>query len=229
MVEPRPMGTDAHEPWSLTGTLTDRAISRLLAACHDTRYPPRNQAIVLLACEAGLTPQEIASIRRSDVETDDGLVGDHIRVRKRAGSRLTDRKIPLASTGRLKKAILRTLSSFPGKSHDPLIVSERCLDGEGEGSGGSVVTPMRPTSIGYIFWKLAHKAELPEISGGRDARKTFIVRVGRAIVGAGGSARDVQALAGHRSLETTQSMLDADTTAQNRVIGTLFDQKPAQD
>ena len=42
----------------------------------------------------------------------------------------------------------------------------------------------------------------------------------------GGTARDVQALAGHRSLETTQRLLEADWKAQTRAIRALFDPSP---
>ncbi|ANY85426.1 hypothetical protein BB934_45235 (plasmid) [Microvirga ossetica] len=216
------------EYWAIEGMLSERQISRLLAACADTRYPARNRAIVLLATDAGLTPKEIAWLKRYSVQIDDGLVGDHISLAGKQGKRLTQRRIPLARNGRLRKAIIDCLASFPGTAHDPLIVSERGLEGDpDELQGLQVFQEMRPTSIGYVLWKLADRAKV-NMDGGRDARRTFIVRVGREMRRVGGSPRDVQTLAGHRSLESTQRLLEADFAAQTRAIGSLFDGLPEQ-
>jgi len=132
------------------------------------------------------------------VQTDDGLVGDHISLAGKKGKYLKPRRIPLAPNGRLKRALIEVLESFPGSPNDPLIVSERALFGDREGDlpGISVYQEMRPTSIGYVLWKLADKAKV-SMDGGRDARRTFIVRAGRTMKQVGGTARDVQALAGH--------------------------------
>lgn len=215
------------EYWAVKGTLSEREIGKLLAACAQTRYPARNRAIVLLACDAGLTPKEISGLRRFAVQTDDGLVGDHISLAGKKGKYLKPRRIPLAPNGRLKRALIEVLESFPGSPNDPLIVSERALFGDREGDlpGISVYQEMRPTSIGYVLWKLADKAKV-SMDGGRDARRTFIVRAGRTMKQVGGTARDVQALAGHRSLETTQRLLEADWKAQRRAIRALFDPSP---
>jgi integrase len=215
------------EYWAVEGTLSEREISRLLSACGETRYPARNRAIVLLACDAGLTPKEISWLKRYSVQTDDGLVGDHISLAGKKGKRLVPRRIPIARNGRLRNAIIEVLGSFPGTIDDPLIVSERELYGSSpdELPGLQVFQEMRPTSIGYIMWKLANRAGI-SMDGGRDARRTFIVKVGRRMKDAGGTARDVQTLAGHRSLESTQRLLEADWAAQTRVIGTLFDDPP---
>jgi integrase len=213
------------EYWAVEGTLSEGEIRKLLAACADTRYPERNRAIVLLACDAGLTPKEISWLRRYSVQTDDGLVGDHIDLAGKRGSRLVAWKIPLAMNGRLRRAIIEVLEAYPGTPNDPFIRSERALDADlaEQLPGLARYGEMRPTSIGYVLWKLAEKAKV-SMDGSRDARRTFIVRVGRKIKEVGGSARDVQLLAGHRSLETTQRLIEADDAAQARVIGTLFDE-----
>jgi len=149
-------------------------------------------------CDAGLTPKEISGLRRFSVQTYDGLVGDHISLAGKKGKYLKPRRIPLAPNGRLKRALIEVLESFPGSPNDPLIVSERALFGDREGDlpGISVYQEMRPTSIGYVLWKLADTAKV-SMDGGRDARRTFIVRAGRTMKQVGGTARDVQALAGH--------------------------------
>ena len=52
-------------------------------------------------------------------------------------------------------------------------------------------------------------------------RRTFVTRAARLIHQAGGSLRDVQQLAGHRSIKTTQGYIEGDDDAQRRLIGLL--------
>ena len=49
-------------------------------------------------------------------------------------------------------------------------------------------------------------------------RRTFITRIAKKIVEAGGSLRDVQELAGHASLSTTQRYIQGDSAAKRRVV-----------
>jgi integrase len=49
-------------------------------------------------------------------------------------------------------------------------------------------------------------------------RRTFVTRCAKNIVAAGGSLRDVQELAGHASLSTTQRYIQGDTAAKRRVV-----------
>ncbi len=43
-------------------------------------------------------------------------------------------------------------------------------------------------------------------------------QLGDAIVLVGGSLRDIQLMAGHSNLQTTQRYIEMDTTAQRRVV-----------
>ena len=49
-------------------------------------------------------------------------------------------------------------------------------------------------------------------------RRTFITNAARTISTVGGSLRDVQMLAGHRALTTTQRYIEADVEAQKQVV-----------
>ena len=52
-------------------------------------------------------------------------------------------------------------------------------------------------------------------------RRTFITVAARKIVAAGGSLRDVQELAGHSSIQTTQRYIQGDSQAKKNVIAML--------
>ena len=52
-------------------------------------------------------------------------------------------------------------------------------------------------------------------------RRTFITRSARLLAKSGGSLRDVQELAGHRSLTTTERYIEGDRDAQRRLVNML--------
>jgi integrase/recombinase XerD len=52
-------------------------------------------------------------------------------------------------------------------------------------------------------------------------RRTFITRAARLVQQVGGSLRDVQLLAGHRSIQTTQGYIDGGTDAQRRLVSLI--------
>ena len=49
-------------------------------------------------------------------------------------------------------------------------------------------------------------------------RRTFITKAAKRIVEAGGSLRDIQELAGHSSLATTQRYIQGDSRAKQNVV-----------
>lgn len=52
-------------------------------------------------------------------------------------------------------------------------------------------------------------------------RRSFITRAARTVSEVGGSLRDVQCLAGHSSIATTQRYIDVDPQAQRKLIDRL--------
>lgn len=52
-------------------------------------------------------------------------------------------------------------------------------------------------------------------------RRTFITTAARVITKTGGSLRDIQELAGHRAITTTERYIEGDRAAQRRLISLL--------
>lgn len=85
-----------------------------------------------------------------------------------------------------------------------------------------VVTSERgvQTSASVVVNKFASWYQALGFSGAssHSGRRTFITNAARRISTVGGSLRDVQLLAGHSALGTTQRYIEADGMAQKRVV-----------
>jgi integrase/recombinase XerD len=79
---------------------------------------------------------------------------------------------------------------------------------------------MTPVSI-VCWFASAYRAIGLQGCSSHSGRRTFITRAARLVHKAGGSLRDVQLLAGHRSIQTTQRYIDGDTDAQRKLVSLI--------
>ena len=79
---------------------------------------------------------------------------------------------------------------------------------------------MTPASVVNWFACAYHAVGLTGCSS-HSGRRTFITRAARLVHKAGGSLRDVQLLAGHRSIQTTQRYIDGDTDVQRKLVAMI--------
>ena len=71
-------------------------------------------------------------------------------------------------------------------------------------------------------WFLSRFREIGiEGASSRSGRRSFITEAAKKITEAGGSLRDIQELAGHSSLATTQRYIQGDTAAKRNVIALI--------
>jgi integrase/recombinase XerD len=175
----------------------------LLRHIKKSPYPARNRAITLLSIKAGLRAAEIAQLDWSMVLDPQGNVGDSIELNDRIAKKGSGRRIPIHQD--LQRALIALRNRSDGTG--PVIRSRR---------GGA----LRPNSI--VNWFVQVYAELGFAGcSSHSGRRTFITRAARLTHKAGGSLRDVQLLAGHQSIETTQTYIDGDSIAQRRLIALL--------
>jgi integrase len=183
--------------------LHDDHLDELLNFASVTRYPLRNRVIVLLSVKAGLRAGEIAQLTWPMVLRPDGQVGDSIELQDGAAKKQSGRRIPLHPG--LAAALTELQQS--GSGTGPIIASER---------GGA----MQPAGI-VVWFARAYKAIGLQGCSSHSGRRTFITRAARLVHKAGGSLRDVQLLAGHASIQTTQAYIDGDTDAQRRLVSLI--------
>jgi integrase len=183
--------------------LSTDQIDDLLAFAETTRQPLRNKLIILLSAKAGLRAGEIANLTWDMVTDPTGAIGSTLQLPDRAAKKGSGRVVPLHDD--LRYALMQWCSAT--QSSGPIIRSER---------GG----PMRPLSI-IVWFANAYRMVGFDGCSSHSGRRTFITRAARLAHKAGGSLRDVQLLAGHRSIQTTQRYIDGDSHAQRKLVAMI--------
>ena len=177
-------------------------VRKLLRYVATTRLAHRNRVLVLLSFKAGLRACEMAGLDwamllRADGRLDHLISLDHAIAKNGSG-----RRIPIHPD--LREALLR-LHHFRGRPRQgPVVCSERGAH-------------MHPRSIVNWFADIYDAVQLDGCSS-HSGRRTFITRSARLLARTGGSLRDVQELAGHRSLSTTERYIEGDRDAQRKLV-----------
>jgi integrase len=184
--------------------LSQAHVEDLLFFAEHTRHPVRNQVIVLLSVKAGLRAAEIANLTWDMVVDPTGEVATSLELWDSVAKKRSGRVIPVHAA--LRDALVELRDATPNAT-GAVIQSER---------GG----PMQPIAIVAWFSKAYRAIGLTGCSS-HSGRRTFITRAARLVHRTGGSLRDVQVLAGHRSLLTTQRYIDGDTDAQRRLVALI--------
>ncbi|MFA5952831.1 MAG: site-specific integrase [Hyphomicrobium sp.] len=189
-------------------TLSLSMQARLLTRVRDSPWPARDRVIVLLSMRAGLRAGEIAQLTWGMVLNAEGAIAEVMSLPGQIAKYRSGRRIPLHRDLRYALRILyRTLPVAAHGPHAPVVRSAR----------GSA---MRPNSIVNWFTDLYRELKLEGCSS-HSGRRTFITNAARKVHQAGASLRDVQMLAGHRSIETTQRYIDGDSAAQRKLVGLI--------
>lgn len=79
---------------------------------------------------------------------------------------------------------------------------------------------MTPGSVVNWFTALYAEAGLEGCSS-HSGRRTFITNAARLVAKVGGCLRDVQELAGHSALTTTERYIEGDRDAQRKLVGLM--------
>ena len=183
--------------------LFDQQISDLLVFASATRNPLRNKLMVLLSVKAGLRAGEIAGLTWDMVLDPTGEVGQAIELHDRIAKMHSGRRIPIHPD-------LQT------------VLTAWCLL---TGGSGRIMRSERGdamSAVSIVNWfALAYRAVGLAGCSSHSGRRTFITRAARLVHKAGGSLRDVQLLAGHRSIQTTQRYIDGDTDVQRKLVAMI--------
>ena len=188
-----------------TKMLTPKQETAVLTYLQTTRYPVRDRVMFLLSIKAGLRAKEIAFLTWAMVTDAEGQVGEVLALLNRASKgQGGGRMIPLNLTLHAALVDLHQLRGDAVYPDHPIVYSER---------GG----PLTAASVTKWFFHLYRDLGMTGCSS-HSGRRTFITRAARKVSEVGGSVRDVQQLAGHASLQTTQRYIDGDTDAKRKLV-----------
>ena len=136
-----------------------------------------------------------------------GEVGDSIQLTDKASKGTSGRIIPINKT--LKSVLIR---HFDQDNENPIYCNPNDFVIQTERS-----THTSAQAIVNLFQKWYRELGFIGCSS-HSGRRTFITNTAKKISTVGGSLRDIQFLAGHSSLQTTQRYIDYDTDCQRRVV-----------
>lgn len=177
----------------------------LLARLAHRRYALRDTTIVLLSFKAGLRACEIAGLDWSMVTSGSGAIANTISVGRSIAKNGRARRLPMHPQLRSALVALRLQAGKPRVG--PIIRSQR---------GGHLT----PGSVVNWFTTFYVSAGLQGCSS-HSGRRTFITQSARLLAQVGGSLRDVQELAGHSALTTTEAYLHGDREIQRKLVRLL--------
>ena len=183
--------------------LPTSSLTKLMLLCNRSRYPLRNRSMLLLSFKAGLRACELAGLDWGMILTPSGgKIAANMTIAGSIAKNGRGRTIPINPELRRSLIALRADASNP--SNGPVLRSQRG-------------THFTPRGIVNLFAQIFAEAGLEGCSS-HSGRRTFITNAARQIGKVGGSLRDVQELAGHRSLTTTERYIEGDRDAQRKLI-----------
>ncbi len=181
-------------------TITTRQFNQALETAEKLRHPFRNKVVLFLSFKAGLRAGEIAQLDWRMLLDANGKIGPTLNLPGIITKYGRARRIPIHPD--LRKALLK-LYRITGPE-GPVILSER----------GNAMTAK---SVVNWFKNIYDNTGLEGCSS-HSGRRTFVTNAARLIHKAGGSLRDVQLLAGHQSIITTQGYIDGDSDVQRKLV-----------
>lgn len=187
-------------------SFSDKQTDVVLGFLQTKRNSPRDCCIFLLSRFAGLRAKEIACLRWEMVLNSDNSVANTINLPNSASKGNSGRVVPINKKLREKIEVhLQHEMKRPGWSHsDHVIRTERS-------------SKTSPQVIVNMFSGWYSDLGLTGFSS-HSGRRTFITNAAKKISLVGGSIRDVQILAGHSNLQTTQRYIDYDTESHRRIV-----------
>jgi integrase/recombinase XerD len=186
--------------------LNRKQIELISAYLGSKRNGIRNETMFLLSVRAGLRAKEIANITWSMITDANGELGDFINLTNIASKGKSGRVIPINKQLKSKLTELYTYekSYFRHDINSRIVRTERV-------DATSAQTIVNMFQGWYIDLGLIGCSS-------HSGRRTFITNAAKKISTVGGSLRDVQFLAGHTSLQTTQRYIEGDSEARMKVV-----------
>jgi integrase/recombinase XerD len=186
--------------------LSEKQVKNAIARTDGYKHALRNRAVLELSVYAGLRAIEIASLRWEHLLDEDGRIGEVIALTNDASKGKSGSLVQL--NAKLKEMLAQLYSATAEKSEKSSVIA----NGKGEG--------LKRQSVVNLLWSHYRKCDIAGASS-HSGRRTFITNAARKISLVGGSVRDIQALARHANLQTTQRYVEHSSEAQRLVVNMI--------
>ena len=171
------------------------------------RYGLRDQTIFYFSIKAGLRAKEIAHLKWSMVMNSDGSVGDYLNLPNSSSKGKSGRIVPLNKD--LKRNLIELLQEHSSYQDFAPPTSAIMRTERSKSTSAQAIVNM--------FQRWYDRLGLIGCSS-HSGRRTFITETSKKISTVGGSLRDIQMMAGHSSLQTTQRYIESDSECQMKVV-----------
>jgi len=184
-------------------TLTESKLKIVLAVTNKGRHPARNRLMILMSHLAGMRVGEIAAVKIGDVLNGTGQVLDEIKLKAEQTKGAKARTVFLCE--KLKREIATYIKQIKRPdANKPLIYSQKSRDG------------FSANSLAQEFKKIYQRAGIDGATS-HSGRRTFIT----TLANKGISVRVLAALAGHKSISTTQVYIDVNDEMKRSAVNLL--------
>lgn len=184
--------------------LNEKELKQLLDYVkNNTFYPIRNIVMINLSFKAGLRAKEMASLRWRMLLTPSGELGDVMHLEYTASKgKNSGRTIPLNNI--LKESLHQLKLQMNPEPECYVLYSHQ----------GNHLSTQAIVDWFSDMYKALRLYGCSSHSG----RRTFVTNAAKKAVSVGCSLRDVQQLAGHKSLNTTQRYIEGDTEGKRKLV-----------
>lgn len=182
--------------------LTKQQQDAVLAFLQTTKEAKRNKVIFLLSVRAGLRAKEIAFLTWDMISDAFNAISDAIYLQDIAAKGKSGGIVWLNKE--LKDALSDYRKSLKSSESHERIIKARDKD-------------VSAQMVVNLFWNWYKRLGFTRCSS-HSGRRTFITSAAKKISTVGGSIKDVQMLARHKSLQMTQRYIEADVEAQKKVV-----------
>jgi integrase len=192
-------------------TLNKSQIEMIRTYLRSKRNGLRNETIFLFSVKGGLRAKEISQLSWKEVCDSGGEVSDHIRLTDRSSKGKSGRIIPLNKD--LRRNLIELLDNQRKTYRSFNIETSFVVRTE----RSPFTTSQTVVNMFYGWYQRIGLLGCSSHSG----RRTFITETSKKISLVGGSLRDIQMMAGHKSLQTTQRYIEGDSDSQRKVVDML--------